>query len=100
METALFNSYFLVFAGTILVGLLMAAVIVIPFVAVMSVVGVLYGVVHALRRLTEWAFRSRPMVSPEPIVLRHSSRAVLLARQKTTRPATAGTRQLRDSKAA
>ena len=100
MDSTLFNYYFLAFAGTIFIGLLMAVFTLIPFVAVMSVVGVLYGVMDALRRLTNWALRSRPMVSPSPVVLRHSSRPVVLARQRTTTRGESGIRQARSDKTA
>lgn len=100
MDSTLFNYYFLAFAGTILVGLFMVVFSLLAFVAVMSVVGILYGVVPALRRLMDWALGFRPMVSPTPIVLRRSSRPVFLARQRTTMPVNSGTRQAPGDKTA
>ncbi len=79
MDSTLFKFYFLVFSGTVFIGLLMAVFSLLAFVAVTSVVGVLYGLVHHLRRLTDWALWYRPMVSPAPVVLRRSSRPVVLA---------------------
>ncbi|PYI64969.1 hypothetical protein CVV68_20235 [Arthrobacter livingstonensis] len=72
------NSYLLVYTGTVMLGVLMLGIIVLSFLAVTSVLAVVYGLVHAARRLTAAAVRSRPVVVPGPATLRHSSRTVVV----------------------
>ena len=88
------DSDLLVYVGTVVLGVLMLGVSVLSFLAVASVLAVLYGLVHAVRRLAAGAVRlaaaaarSRPVVVPGPVVLRHSSRpVVVLAPRKPTKP--------------
>jgi hypothetical protein len=86
VDFAHINSYLLVYSGTVALGLLMLAIMLVSFLAVTSVLAVLYGLVGAARRLADAAVKSvksRPVVSPGPAVLRHSSRAVVVHAPRT-----------------
>ena len=84
------NYYLLVYSGTVALGLLMLALMVLSFLAVMSVVAVAYGLAGAARRITRAAVTARPVVSPVPALLRHSSRPVVVLAPRTPAPHEAG----------
>lgn len=91
MDIMHINSYLLVYTGTLMLGFLMLGIILLSFLAVTSALAVVYGLVHAVRRLTAAAVRSRPVVIRGPAVLRHSSRTVVvLAPRRPTGSVEAG----------
>ncbi|NVM96293.1 hypothetical protein [Arthrobacter wenxiniae] len=83
MDFTHLNYYLLVYSGTVALGLLMLALMVLSFLAVMSVVAVAYGLAGAARRITRAAVTARPVVSPVPALLRHSSRPVVVLAPRT-----------------
>jgi|GEM_PF-6933302 len=89
MDYFLNNSYLLVYTGTLLLGAVMFAIVMVCFVAVTSVLAVAYGLVNGARGIFDVAVKSRPVVVPEPTVMRHSSRTVVVlpARKAAVEPA-------------